>query len=550
MRRCVVVVLAFVFALLSFDLAFAAKKAVTPSIPKPIYEAPMTVVIVRGWSQTCEPNCPEWIAAEGEITGATPQAFARVFKAMGRQKLPIIIRSPGGSINAAVDIGHMIRTRGLDVAVGSTYFQGCAPNDRGCKLPSEQQGIYRGSAADYGGFCFSACPLILASGKVRLASFGTQVGVHQPKTVWTQQRYTYRELYRMINGKKKIISRKIISRQPAASKVTYGYDNRLRSKLTSFYREMGVDVAILDDSNKATYQNMNQLTGQRVNELHLRTAGMGVAVLTQPSICKVAPVAVNCIAGAKATRAQPAKPEQQSKLPIGIQAGDPNMVLVVVRNHNSACEPFCPAWIAADGVVTKDTMDAFKAMMKRLGKTRLPVVFNSPGGDIDAAMGLGMMIRSEHLATVIAHTRTGTCDFRDTACIVQLPGGAHGGILEAGRCNGACLLAFAGGERRANAFDSQVLVHAAWKDDAPGQQQSSAVKLFTHFSKMGIGRDLMDRINDAKGVFESTVYTDDQSTSRLINEDNFKNIVPTPARCKDSGERAGCFRGIDVRLKP
>jgi hypothetical protein len=302
MRRCVIF-LTCVLAVLAIAMpeAFAAKKKVAVPVRfKPIYEAPMTVAIVRGWSQTCEPTCPEWISAEGEITGATPAAFARVFKAMGNRKLPIIIRSPGGSINAAVDIGHMIRKRGLDVAVGATLFQGCSPIDKGCKLPPLQIGTYRGAALDYGGFCYSACPLILASGKIRLASYGTDVGVHQPKTIWTQQRYTYRETYRIINGKKKILSRKIISKSNAGTKVTFGYDKRLRTKLTTFYRQMGVDVAILDDSEKASFQKMNQLTGLRVNELHLRTGPESVSILTKPSICTVNVVPANCVRDLKA----------------------------------------------------------------------------------------------------------------------------------------------------------------------------------------------------------------------------------------------------------
>jgi hypothetical protein len=317
MRRCVVGVLAFLFGLATADLAMAAKKPVTPAPAKPIYEAPMTVVIVRGWSQTCEPLCPEWIAAEGEITSATPAAFARVFKAMGKKKLPIVIRSPGGSINAALDIGRMIRKRGLDVAVGSTYFQGCSPSDKSCKVPVDQKGVYHGSAADYGGFCYSACPLILASGKVRLAAFGTQVGVHQPKTIWTQQRYTYRETYRIINGRKKILSRKIINRSNAGTKVTYGYDKGLRKRLTSFLREMGVDPAILADSEKASFKNMNQLTGLRVQELRLRTAGLSVGTLTQPSICKVAAVPVNCIADNKPAVSPAQVPTQEPTQVIG-----------------------------------------------------------------------------------------------------------------------------------------------------------------------------------------------------------------------------------------
>jgi hypothetical protein len=542
MRRCVIF-LTCVLALLAAIVpeAYAAKKkavapARQPSLAKPIYDAPMTVSIVRAWSQTCEPTCPEWISAEGEITNATPAAFARVFKAMGKKRLPIVIRSPGGSINAAVDIGHMIRKRGFDVAVGATMFQGCAPNEKSCKLPGDQNGIYRGAAIDYGGFCNSACPLILASGKLRLAAIGTTIGVHQPKTIWTQQRYTYRETYRIINGKKKILSRKIINRSNAGTKVTFGYDKRLRTRLTRFYREMGVDVAILAESDKASFQNMNSLKGQRLNELHLRTAPNTVAMLTQPSICKSDPVPVNCIKGPKIVVAPQA--ETKTGLSIGILADDPAMVFAIVRNHNDACEPVCPAWIAADGVITKRTPGEFKLLLQRLGKKKLPIVFNSPGGDLDAALALGAAIRGEHLSTVIAQTKTQGCGLHAENCGT----GFRSGRLEAGRCNGACVVAFAGGERRSNALESIVLIHAPGNDDRPGQQQTSAVKLFTFFSRMGIGKRLMDRVNEASGTAQSSIDQTNQSKALLVNEENFKTIVSTPARCKQSGENAMCLK--------
>lgn len=313
-----------VLAALTPEVLAAKKKTAVPSPAKPIYEAAMTVVVVRGWSQTCEPTCPEWISAEGEITGATPAAFARVFKAIGKKRLPIVIRSPGGSINAALDIGRMIRKRGFDVAVGATNFQGCSPIDKTCKLPVGQNGIFHGSASDYGGFCNSACPLILASGKVRLAAAGTTIGVHQPKTIWTQQRYTYRETYRIINGKKKILSRKIIGRSDAGTKVTYGYDKKLWSKLTSYYRQMGVDENILDESDKAKFSKMNELTGLRLNELRLRTGPQSVVILTEPSVCKVTVLPLNCIKDAKAVVA--AKTGAEAALPTGVTPGNPEII--------------------------------------------------------------------------------------------------------------------------------------------------------------------------------------------------------------------------------
>ena len=123
------------------------KKKAAPKQPEPPKEAwqlPMKVVIVRSSEAGCEPVCPEWIMAEGEITTATPGVFRKALKQMGKRKLPVIIRSPGGQVNAALEIGRMIRKAKLDVAVGWTKYSGCAPADKTCTLPKERKGLYGG----------------------------------------------------------------------------------------------------------------------------------------------------------------------------------------------------------------------------------------------------------------------------------------------------------------------------------------------------------------------------------------------------------------------
>ena len=301
-RRVLAALLLLVMAVAGSDLSDAAtrkkkvKKApAPPAVTKLIYEAPMRVVIVRSSNAACEPLCPEWIAAEGEITGATPGAFSKVFKQMDKRKLPVIIRSPGGSINAALDIGRMIRKRGLDVSVGWTAYSGCAPDQKSCKLPDGQKGLYRGLALSERAFCNSACHLILASGVTRLAPYGTYVGVHQPKTVWTREILYYREHYRIIKGKKKVIDRKIVSRKPGKSRVTFGYDKALRKKLTAYYKEMGISPKVLEESEKAAFKDINYLSGMELQELQLRTLPAGPETLAGPSVCKSIGKPGNCI---------------------------------------------------------------------------------------------------------------------------------------------------------------------------------------------------------------------------------------------------------------
>ena len=138
----------------------------------------MQVVLVRS-DVACEPDCPEWISAEGRIVPSTPAEFKRALKAMGDRRLPVIIHSPGGDVDAAMAIGRLIRAKQLDVAVGKTVFEGCAPGHKGC-APSK--GRYRGMAYSVNAFCASACPLVLAAGTERLVGEVAAAAVHEVKT--------------------------------------------------------------------------------------------------------------------------------------------------------------------------------------------------------------------------------------------------------------------------------------------------------------------------------------------------------------------------------
>ena len=199
----------------------------------------MTVAIVQGAWSRCQPNCPRWIAADGDIADSTPADFRRVLKRAGKLKLPVLINSPGGSVTAAMEIGRMLRKAGLDVAVAETSFVGCAPGDAACKLPPEMNGVYSGRAATWIGYCASACPLILAGGVTRYAQHNAVVGVHQFHNFWSGERIRYLETYRMVKGKKKVISRKVVSRK-YTSRESYGIDKSTRRKIVAYLTEMGV----------------------------------------------------------------------------------------------------------------------------------------------------------------------------------------------------------------------------------------------------------------------------------------------------------------------
>ena len=274
-------------------------------------------------------------------------------------------------------------------------------------------------------FCASACPLVLASGTRRLAGHGTIVGVHQIRTSWTQERITYRERYRIVNGKKKVIDRKIVSRKTVKAYDTYGLDKRLRKSLTAYLKEMGVDVGLLDDMEKAPHSSIHVLDAGRQAELrssmspmmhrHMPTADFGPAL--QVPVCVERTGFVPLPETATASAVEVSKPAPAAALKaLGIEPADKPMIFAVVRDLSQGCEPKCSEWIAAQGVITPDTPRDLRLLLDQLGQRKLPVAFSSPGGDFDAAIAMARLIRANGLDTAVMGTGFVHCSPADDNC--------------------------------------------------------------------------------------------------------------------------------------
>jgi hypothetical protein len=122
-------------------------------------------VVSVGDPRGCRGGCPQVIAAEGEITQRTPQAFLNFVQAnLGRRNLHAIvfIHSPGGRVMAAMELGRVLRKLGAAAVVaraqstsidGLTYFTGAR--------------------------CFSACVYALMGGKKRVIPPQSEVGIHR-----------------------------------------------------------------------------------------------------------------------------------------------------------------------------------------------------------------------------------------------------------------------------------------------------------------------------------------------------------------------------------
>ncbi|MCR9273709.1 MULTISPECIES: COG3904 family protein [Mameliella] len=101
-----------------------------------------------------------WVAAAGEITADTPDAFRAFLEKTGVEG-HIELDSPGGNLGAAIALGRLFREHDLSVSIGRTeFFDGFAETLQG------------------EGTCESACAFALLGGRERWVEPG-QLGVHQ-----------------------------------------------------------------------------------------------------------------------------------------------------------------------------------------------------------------------------------------------------------------------------------------------------------------------------------------------------------------------------------
>ncbi|MER8595568.1 hypothetical protein NKH33_29140 [Mesorhizobium sp. M1182] len=436
--------------------AFAADaKKSTPEKSAPDFGPTMRFVVVRSSAPGCEPTCPEWISAEGSIEAGTPALFKRALKALGGRKLPIVVDSPGGNVEAALTLGRLIRKNKLDIAVGKTRFVGCLPDVKNCKENDGKSARYFGNAYADGAICNSACPLMFSGGIRRVVGEWAFLGVHQITTTYIRTKLLYRTTYRMVKGKKKILSTKVVSRKNAGSYKTYEMNKPLERKLAAYLKEMGVGLGVLETMKSTPASGIQQLAPYDMLQMNLVTSRDAVDLLTAPILCTSDPLPASCRevpapanitkpAGEVVAKAEPA--------PAGLETPRPkevaDMRFVLVRGSNPLCNPNCPEWISAEGAIAPQTPQKLRQLLAMLGNRRLPVVVSSQGGDLFSALAVGRLIHEKKLDIAVARTDFVGCDPGEWSCLAKE--GAYAGLtVDSGAaCDSACALMLAGGVRR------------------------------------------------------------------------------------------------------
>jgi hypothetical protein len=249
-------------------LASAAWFCSPPAFSAAEEQPPMRFERVRSADPLCEPNCPEWISAEGKIQPGTAAAFQRLIASLNGRRLPILVHSLGGYATEGIAMGRLIRAKRLVVVVARTQLAPCSP------AGSKACGVPRGAADTHGAICASACVFVLAGGVERYGSGQSFIGVHQSLTIFAQThdiKY-YRILYRIVNGKRQEISRTQTGETRTQSSWKQAAAPATESSIATHFRDMGMSPELEQLAETAPPSGAHWLTIQEQLETGIVTS--------------------------------------------------------------------------------------------------------------------------------------------------------------------------------------------------------------------------------------------------------------------------------------
>jgi hypothetical protein len=129
----------------------------------------------------CQEECTQWISADGDIMPDTPARLKAMLTTLGERKLPIVLQSNGGDMDAAFVMGRMIRAAGLETSIGRTQLPNCPKLDPRCKASIAKSGPTEGEVFAGRAYCLSSCALVLMSGTPRMVGYSA-IGIVRPTT--------------------------------------------------------------------------------------------------------------------------------------------------------------------------------------------------------------------------------------------------------------------------------------------------------------------------------------------------------------------------------
>lgn len=218
------------------------------------YDSPITLYMAKGAPDICGPGCSEWIVAEGTIGVGSAAQFRALLARLGKQKPPVIFHSPGGLLGQGLEIGRMIREKGLASALGRTIPLDCGNSENENKAKECRDLKKSGKKLDADlqvseGRCSSACVYAMLGGKTRSVAPGARLGVHASKRVKGS-----------IAGKKytEVDFSKLSAQQQKE------HVQRVRDAERAYVRAMGIDLELVEVSNAVPFEDIRYLTRAQI----------------------------------------------------------------------------------------------------------------------------------------------------------------------------------------------------------------------------------------------------------------------------------------------
>ncbi len=176
------------------------------------------------------------IVARGQIGGDETARFlsaVQAAQASGVMPRTLIISSPGGNLETALDLGRTLRQLDMRTVVGSVAQE-----------PDGRRMLTAGG-------CHSACVMVLMAGVNRSVLPGSRVGVHSPQVV-------------LVSGGRGYALDEGITRA-----IVQGSEPALRS----YARFMGVSPALIDVAHSVPHSSIRTLTASEMSRFRLVTSG-------------------------------------------------------------------------------------------------------------------------------------------------------------------------------------------------------------------------------------------------------------------------------------
>jgi hypothetical protein len=169
--------------LLALSLMPGALRA--KAIPATPGFAPRLIIyLAKGPANSCGPGCDRWIAMEGSVDQEAASRIRRFLRDVKDTQRPIYLHSPGGAVEQAYAIGHLLRSRKAIARVGQTIVGVCSSGtqfDDACLKIKTAGGEVEADIVTQHAMCNSACGYLFLGATTREVAADAAIGVHNSK---------------------------------------------------------------------------------------------------------------------------------------------------------------------------------------------------------------------------------------------------------------------------------------------------------------------------------------------------------------------------------